>query len=67
MPYNLEKSSLLLLPSRDSNSAVIAGNLSGTALGTPLKLVTSVIQQVPVVLATQFLIELSPTIVYNFG
>ena len=43
----------------------IIGNLSGTALVTQLKLVTNVTQQVPIVQATQFLIELSPAIVYK--
>ena len=43
----------------------IIGNLSGTALGTQLKLVTSVIQHVPIVQATQFLIRLSRAIVYK--
>ena len=42
---------------------LIIGNLSGTTLGTRLKLVTSVIQQVSIIETTQFLIELCPAII----
>ena len=42
-------------------------NLSGTVLGTQRKLVTSVIQQGPIVQATKFLITKSHAIVYKHG